>query len=218
MKLDNKQNYNLQVALTKAKEEFKATNPAEVSAKSRCDFDAEKKIFYVPFLNNKIAVSYPTGSSFFINTEQPIPLRWQILILHYLIKASGTQLTENFISYKELPGGYIYFDVFQRRVCLPLVKEFGEIPEALMQISRHFSSFEKDMGDYSFTINALPQIPITFILWCGDEEFSPNATILFNEKAEDYLATEDYAFLSGLIVYELIKLKQIYLSGGEQDS
>ena len=55
------------------------------------------------------------------------------------------------------------------------------------------------------TINAFDQVPITLVLWKGDEEVAPNGNILFDANISDYLSTEDVTVLSETIVWKLVK-------------
>jgi hypothetical protein len=55
------------------------------------------------------------------------------------------------------------------------------------------------------TINAFDRVPVTFVLWRGDEELSPNGNILFDANISDYLSTEDVTVLSETIIWKLVK-------------
>jgi len=68
-----------------------------------------------------------------------------------------------------------------------------------------FAAQIASMGDVSVTIQAFPKVPITFIIWRGDEEFPPNGTILFDSSIKDnLLSAEDISELVSMIVYPLI--------------
>jgi hypothetical protein len=47
---------------------------------------------------------------------------------------------------------------------------------------------------------------LQIILWEGDEEFSPEANILFYDTIGDILSPEDFAWLAGMLVYRLMAL------------
>jgi hypothetical protein len=50
----------------------------------------------------------------------------------------------------------------------------------------------------------LPRIAIHLALWEGDDEFPPEAGILFDANIQHELAAEDIAVLSGILVYRLM--------------
>jgi hypothetical protein len=51
----------------------------------------------------------------------------------------------------------------------------------------------------------LPRIDIICCLWKPDEEFGPEAALLFDAGAEQFLCAEDIAVLCQQIVIQLIK-------------
>ena len=65
-----------------------------------------------------------------------------------------------------------------------------------------------DTGDAGFDFTVFPKVPLRLILWQGDDEFPPDASILFDETAGDYLSPEDAAWLAGMVVYRLAALSK----------
>jgi hypothetical protein len=51
------------------------------------------------------------------------------------------------------------------------------------------------------------------VLWSGDEEFPPDATVLFDQSIQGLLSAEDIAVMSGSLVYRLIGLGRKIQSG-----
>jgi hypothetical protein len=64
---------------------------------------------------------------------------------------------------------------------------------------------DADHGDVSVTINAFDRVPITLVLWRGDEEVPPDGNILFDANVSDYLSTEDVTVLCETIIWKLAK-------------
>ena len=196
--------YNLAVTLSLAQEEFAKQSPQSMAEKSGCSYDAATKSFTVTYLTQNYTVTYPDGRV--TNAEnKEADFTTAILILHYLTGASGEELTNNWISFKELQGGAIYIQAFQKRAINQLVQVFGKKPESLVAAAQQFAGTPADFGDVSCIIPVLPRIPILFILWQGDDEFPPSGTILFDRNANTYLHTEDFAHLASMTVYALIK-------------
>jgi hypothetical protein len=133
------------------------------------------------------------------------PQRDRILILHYFTRAKGTPATGKSIAYKQLQGGVSYFPAFSQRAIGPLVKNFGKGPELLRKAAEKLGGREADYGDVSVTINAFERVPITLVLWKGDEEVAPNGSILFDASISDYLSTEDITVLCETIVWRLVR-------------
>ena len=134
-----------------------------------------------------------------------VALRDKILMLHYFTMAKGTPPTGILITYKQLPGGMNYFPAFFQRAINPLVKHFGQNPELLVSKAAKLGGDKADYGDASVTINAFSHVPITLVLWRGDEEVAPNGNILFDANISDYLSTEDVTVLTETIIWKLVK-------------
>ena len=60
--------------------------------------------------------------------------------------------------------------------------------------------------------SVFPHIHVQLGLWLGDEEFPPDATILFDESVQRILPVEDIAVMNGSLVYRLIGLGKKILS------
>jgi len=159
----------------------------------------------IDYLNQPYHIMIPEGKIVLEDSGTETPLRDKILILHYFTGAKGTPATGKSIAYKQLQGGVSYFPAFSQRVIGPLVKNFGRGPELLRNAAAKLGGCEADYGDLSVTINAFDQVPITLVLWKGDEEVAPNGNILFDANISDYLSTEDVTVLSETIVWKLVK-------------
>jgi hypothetical protein len=161
----------------------------------------------IDFLGQHYEVEYPSGNF----VPEPLllgelPVYAQILILHYLANTTETFMKGKFISFKEMPGGNIYIQPFTKRAILPLAKLFGARPQHLIEVASLIGGRQADLGDAGVTIDVFPRVPITLIIWEGDEEFAASANILFDAFASSLLPTEDYAVLAGFVVAKLKRL------------
>jgi hypothetical protein len=133
------------------------------------------------------------------------PLRDRILILHYFTRAKGTAATGRLIAFKQLSGGVSYFPAFSQRAIGPLVKNFGKSPDLLTKVAAKLGGRKAGYGDASVTINAFERVPVTLVLWRGDEDVAANANTLFDANVSDYLPTEDVTVLCETIIWKLVK-------------
>jgi hypothetical protein len=126
-------------------------------------------------------------------------------MLHYLTSAKGTPLTNRFITFKQLPGVASYFPVFSQRTIKPLLNRFGKEPEPLIDTAAKLGGYKANYGGISVTISAFPRVPITIVLWQGDEEFPSNGSIMFDANISDYLSIEDVCVLCEIIAWKLAR-------------
>ena len=165
----------------------------------------ESNKLVIDYLNQPYHVILPDVEISLGNSKVEVPLKDKILILHYFTLAKGTTATGILITYKQLPGGVSYFPAFSQRAIAPFVKHFGNNPELLIKAVAKSGGREAEHGDVSVTINAFKHVPITLVLWKGDEELAPNGNILFDANISDYLSTEDVTVLCETIVWKLVK-------------
>ncbi len=164
-----------------------------------------KRAIVVEYLGRTYEVTLPEVRISQEDSDEEVPLRDKILILHYLAQAKGTPLSGRIITYKELPEGAVYFPTFAKRAIKPLVDYFGREPHRLIDISRILEGSKADYGDVAVTIGAFKRVPATLVLWHGDDEFPPQGSILFDSSISDYLSTEDITVLCETIAWRLVR-------------
>jgi len=196
----NKTPYNLGETLQVARHNFSAAQAPLMADNSGCLFERESSRFTVPFLGQTYLLTYPDGLVTRLDSGEEAPLTTAIILLHYLSWSTGAALTGSWISYKELQGGSVYIDPFNKRAVLPFVKRFGDRPHEFTRAAELLGGQKADHGHFSYRLPALPHVPLLYILWKGDDEFPPSGTILFDRHANAYLHTEDYAILAGMTV------------------
>lgn len=162
-------------------------------------------IIILEYLNQSYQVGLPDIDISLIDSEQAVPIRDKILILHYFTQAKGTPITSKMIAFKELLEGANYFPTFFKRAIKPLLDHFGREPERLIDAAGKLGGHKVDYGDVAVTINAFSYVPITLVLWRGDEEFNPEGNILFDSSISDYLSTEDINVLCETISWRLVR-------------
>jgi hypothetical protein len=159
----------------------------------------------INYLNQPYHITLPDVEISLEDSKVEVPLKDKILILHYFTEAKGTPATGKLITYKQLPGGVSYFPAFSQRAIAPLVNHFGKNPELLIKAAAKLGDRGADYGDVSVNVNAFDHVPITLVLWRGDEELAPNGNILFDANISDYLSTEDITVLTETIIWKLVK-------------
>jgi hypothetical protein len=141
--------------------------------------------------------------------KRVVSLVTKIILLHYLIRADGRPLSGQLVPYKDIPGGMLYAGVFARRAVEPLIPAFGQSPERFLDAGFRLGGRKAEYGDASFMLLALPRIPMTYVLWKGDEEFAATIQLLFDKSVEGYLSLEDIVVVSEMATSRLIALGRV---------
>lgn len=197
---------NLAPAHEVALKEFAAGDPMVMATNAQVSFKEAASVFDVPYLGGSYRVTHPDGKITGANEGTEVPLAVKIIILHYLTQTGPEPLEGTRISFKELPHGFIYVTPFTNLAIRPLVSIFADNPDKLREASALLGGREVKLGDVAVEIPVLPKVPVTFVLWLGDEEFPASGNVLFDSAAGNYLHTEDYALIPGLVIWEMKRI------------
>lgn len=180
----------LDLAFALAQGRLSALKPAEVAAKAGVDWVKRESFFVVPFFGHPLKVTYPEGEVYDRHGRRVYRLR-EVLVLHYLTQAKGTEAKGLWVDFRKLPGGTSYYPVFRDRIIVPLIRLFGQDPGRLAQIAQELQGEVLPMGDGALALWAFPRVRIAFGLYGPKEEMPPEGFVLFDAAVTDYLSTED---------------------------
>ena len=178
----------------------------KIARRSGFEIQAEDR-FKVSFLDRVYSISFPAFEfSDRAEAEKEIPIQEQVLILHYMMATGRMDLARKWIAYREIEGASFYFGAFVKRAVDPLKKVFGQNLKGFTAAAKILGGKPIQFGDAGFEFNLFPQVPVQLIVWEGDDEFPPEANILFDQTVGAILSPEDIAWMAGMIVYRMIKL------------
>lgn len=159
----------------------------------------------VSYLGRPVVITVPEIDITVDDAGEDISSREKILVLHYFITAKGTPPSGQFITFRELPEGIVYLPTFTKRVVKPVMDSFGQEPEKLVKAGELLGGSPADMGDAAVTIPAFSSVSVTYVLWAGDEEFTPQGNVLFDANIPDYLSSEDIITISEVVAWKLVR-------------
>jgi hypothetical protein len=195
--------YNLDAAYGIAREKMSLVDIKQQCLNSGAVLDNQNTV-RIDFINENYTISINSGAVTLTSAERDVPLRNRILMLHYFIKAKGTQLTGNQITYRQLPGGLIYYPTFVQRTIKRLIEFYGNKTQDFIKAGQTLGGETGCAGDASVVIRAFPRVPVNLILWQGDNELTPQLNILFDANISDYLEPEDITVMCEIIAGRLI--------------
>jgi len=187
--------------------ELKNRDWEQIAVNTNTIFNNVENTLTVKYLNMDYIVYCETGDVTLSNLPNEVTTTVKVLILHYLLHSKVKPLSGRLISFKEIPGGgSIYYPTFQKRAVVPLVKAFEKNREGFFYAAGKLGGIKERYGHASATINVLPLVPVTYVIWQGDDEIASSGTILFDDSITNYLPVEDIVCAASFGVYELIKI------------
>jgi hypothetical protein len=124
-----------------------------------------------------------------------------ILILHYLAKKLGglAAPTGEWLDFKEISGVEGYADAFRQRSIEPVIRKYGKNPQGLLTALERLPGKKADKGDVGVVLEAFEGVPVMVLMWKADEEFGPEANLLFDKSITGIFCTEDIVVLAGML-------------------
>lgn len=112
-------------------------------------------------------------------------------LVYYLSGAMDIPESGRLIKPESLKGGHHFFKTTHALPLAPIASRYdgdagGFIAKGISLGGRQVTG----MGDAAVEIRPLPRIPLTIILWFGDDEFPPRADLLFDSSSEFHLALD----------------------------
>ncbi len=159
----------------------------------------------LPHLDRSIALNIDTHRFSVRESDEEAPIWMAILALHYLNNAEGRHPTGKLKHFREFKEGHFYEPAFNSRTKDVLIRFFGNHPELMKSAGIKLKGKLIATGDAALELPYFPFLPITSILWKGDEEFPAEASVLFDETADQFFSAEDMAVAGQMAVLELIK-------------
>jgi len=128
-----------------------------------------------------------------------------ILILHYLARQLRglPKPTGEWLDFRQLDGGQGYFSAFRQRVFKPIVKKYKSDPGALFDLTQRCKAKKSDLADAAVIVEVFDGVPFLIELWRADEEFGPEANVLFDKSIKEIFCTEDVVVLSEFIAHQI---------------
>ena len=182
--------------------------PQATAQRAKCKYLGDSGFYKIIFLggdfsvdlNNKQILRTEAGDK-----DKETSFLEQLCILAYLISACELPLTNKLVGPEKLKGGQFFFRGPHALPTNKLEETFGSRPSLLLQAGTPIDAARCDFGDASLRLFILPRIPVTFVVWAGDEEFSARASILFDRTAGEQLPLDALGAAVNLAVNTLVK-------------
>ncbi|MDP6777453.1 MAG: DUF3786 domain-containing protein [Candidatus Latescibacteria bacterium] len=195
------QAWELAVDLTVAK--LAESDLEDRCKKSGAQWDPDSGMVEIAFLGDRYRVPCPEFTVARLADGGDAPITERILLLHYLVRATGAAPTDEWIGFVEVPGAELYLANFRARSVDRLVRAYSGREEELVGAAAAVGGQEADHGDVAVCLQALPNVPVMVTLWRGDDEFAPSGNLLFDSTVVQHLSIEDMVVLAGTIASRL---------------
>jgi hypothetical protein len=175
-------------------EELATSDSNEVCRRSLASYDSKEEAYGIRLLNQGYRI-HPFGRSIARDTDpsaqslryEKISFSEALVLVIYLLRAREIPLAGKQQTEKDLPGGETFFRGPHELSREPILRRFGRDPEGFLRAGSSLGGERLDFGDAAFRFQALPRIPLDYILWVEDEEFPARVTVAFDATVAEHL-------------------------------
>ena len=178
---------------------FATLEPQE--ALSRLPFiDYESGVFTLELLGRSYRISHPVYAIEAADGGPLPPLPAQTFLLRCLLEAKTVEWAGQWKTFREMPWGELYIKPYTGRVLTRAAFTFGTRLAAFRAAGEKLGGEALKHGDAGFEFRFFGPYRIRIQVWEGDDEFPPNAQILYTENFADGFAAEDRVVAGDLLI------------------
>ncbi len=111
----------------------------------------------------------------------------EALVLLGYLSGGGAGLSGRRVPFKALSGGALFFTKSHALPTETLAQKLDLEAARFAEAGRLMGARPTALGDASWLVMALPQVPLEAVFFSGDEEFRPRINLLVDASAERYL-------------------------------
>lgn len=117
------------------------------------------------------------------------------------------------VPFRDVRGASPFTPAFERNVLMPFAKTFEGHTEELKKAAEAIGGISVKQGDAGYIIPAFDCIPMQYLFWDGDDEFSAQANILYDYSVTDYIHVESTVSLATEGILRLAETAGLELKG-----
>lgn len=157
--------------------------------------------FSVKFLSDEYDIDLERRKILSLACNVPAKDFVAILVLHYLFKKLKglPKPAGEWLTFRELAGIEGYYPAFKKRSIEIVIRKYGAKPESLLSCLSRLPAREADFNDVSIIIDAFENVPVLVKVIKKDEDFGPDANILFDKSIKDIFCLEDIIVLASFV-------------------
>ncbi len=188
------ENHKEEVPFSFYEEKYRSLDPAEVIARLPfVTFDGTA--FSVELLGRTYRLGWP---EYTIDARLPLPM--QTFLLRRLIEGRDGLWMGTWKTFRELPWGEMYHKPYSGRVLTRAAFTFGTKLPKFAAACETLGAAKLPHGDAGYEFDFFGPFKMQLLVWEGDDEFPPNAQVLYSDNFADAFAAEDRVVAGDILI------------------
>ena len=128
------------------------------------------------------------------------PLSTQTFLLRYLLESKRVSWGGEWKTFREMPWGEMYITPYTGRVLTRAAFTFGFRLGGFKAACERMGAEAVKHGDAGYRFNLIGDYEMQILMWEGDDEFPPNAQVLYSDNFADGFAAEDRVVAGDILI------------------
>ena len=192
------ENHKEEVPFAHYEELFRKLDAAEAAVRTGVKWDGKE--FYVNLLGREYAVAHPDYAIRAVDGGVVPPLPTQTFLLRYLLESKSAAWAGEWKTFREMPWGEMYLQPYTGRVLTRAAFTFGTRLAAFKAAAEKMGAAAVKHGDAGYQFDLIGGYKMQILVWEGDEEFPPNAQVLYSDNFAEGFAAEDRVVAGDILI------------------
>ena len=193
------ENHKEEVPFAYYEEKFRSIDPAEVCSRLSCvKWDGE--VFTLKLLGNTYTIAHPVYAIAGVDGAIIPPLPTQTFLLRYLLEGKDLPWNGQWKTFREMPWGELYIQPYTGRVLTRAAYTLGTRVAAFKKAAEKMGAIAVPHGDAGYLFDLVGGYQMQIMVWEADEEFPPNAQVLYSDNFENGFAPEDRVVAGDILI------------------
>ena len=195
----NVENHKEEVPLAHYEQLFRSLNPQDALTRLN-DIGWDGKEFTVTLLGRPFAIAHPDYAIRALDGGAVPPLPTQTFLLRYLLESKQVPWNGTWKTFREMPWGEMYIKPYTGRVLTRAAFTFGTRIGAFRAACEKMRATPVPHGDAGYLFDLIGDYRMQILVWEGDDEFPPNAQVLYSDNFADGFAAEDRVVAGDILI------------------
>ena len=192
------ENHKEEVPVSHYEERFRSLDPQEAAIRTQTQWDGKE--FYVNLLGTQYAIAHPNYAIRTVDGKPLPPLPVQTFLLRYLLESKAVPAAGTYKTFREMPWGEMYIKPYTGRVLTRAAFTFGTRLAAFNAAAEKMGATPVKHGDAGWLFDLIGGYRMQILIWEGDDEFPPNAQVLYSDNFAHGFAAEDRVVAGDILI------------------
>ena len=193
------ENHKEEVPFAHYEEKFRNLNPQSVQDRLKSvQWDGQE--FTLTLMGRTYAIAHPDYAIRALDEGKLPPLPVQTFLLRYLLESKDVSWGGQWKTFREMPWGEMYIKPYTGRVLTRAAYTFSFKLDAFRTAAEKMGAEPVKHGDAGYRFDLIGGYQMQILVWQGDEEFPPNAQILYSDNFAEGFAAEDRVVAGDILI------------------